>query len=143
MTHTLRQNYVATNIIIVITVGISQLLFVTEPLSQTAVEGQIVQFDCSVQSDILLTFVWEFTRSGSDVSQVIADLTGPVVPRKYSVINIGHASSRLEVHGIEISDAGSYTCRVTSSSGQTIQADAILEISCKYTYLISIYISCD
>lgn len=108
------------------------LQFVTEPENQVGVIGGNAQFNCSVQSDHLITSTWEFVQRGSVNSQVIADLTGPVVPEKYSVINIGPKSSRLEVHWIQELDAGRYVCRVTSGNGGTIQADAELVVLRKY-----------
>ena len=110
---------------------IGEVLFKTEPENQSAIEGEIVQFHCSVSSDSPLAFTWEFTRKGFDHSQVIAHLTGPVVPHKYSVVNLGHATSRLEVFSTEISDAGRYTCRVSIGYGQSIHANAQLELLCK------------
>ena len=47
-------------------------------------------------------------------------------------------SSRLEVQQIESSDAGSYTCRVSSDSGENIQTSADLEVLsllCKSVYM--------
>ena len=110
-----------------------QLQFVTEPADQMTVEGDTVQFHCSVQSGFLVTFVWEFTRKGSIDSQVIADSNGLVVSDKYSLVNFGQTTSRLTVYSVELSDAGSYTCSASISTGQNIHADAQLEILCKYT----------
>ena len=110
-----------------------QLQFVTEPVNQMTVEGDTVHFHCSVQSGFLVTFVWKFTRKGSIDSQVIADSTGPVVLDKYSLVNFGQTTSRLTVYSVELSDAGSYTCSASISTGQNIHADAQLEILCKYT----------
>lgn len=90
----------------------------------------MADFHCSVRSNFLLTFIWEFTLTKSEQSQVIADLTGPYIPDKYSVI-IGQTSSRLQVHRVQASDAGSYTCRV-SANGEIFQAFAILDILCKH-----------
>ena len=114
-------------------IATGQLQFVTEPVNQMTVEGETVQFHCSVQSGYLVTFVWEFTRKGSRDSQVIADSNGLVVSDKYSLFNFGQTTSRLSVYSAELSDAGSYTCSISTSTGQNIHADAQLEILCKYT----------
>ena len=109
---------------------IDQLHFAVEPMDQVAVEGETAVFHCSVQSDTLVSFIWTFTMSRSHHTQVIANVTVPLISNKYSVTNIGLTSSRLEVHRTLLSDAGSYTCRV-SAGGQTIQTDANLEILSK------------
>ena len=113
-----------------------QLQFVTEPADQMTVEGDTVQFHCSVQSGFLVTFVWEFTRKGSRDPQVIADSNGSVVLDKYLLSNFGQTTSRLSVYSAELSDAGSYTCSVSTSTGQNIHADAQLEVLCKCTKFI-------
>ena len=115
-----------------------QLQFVTEPADQMSVEGDTVHFHCSVQSGLLVTFVWEFTRKGSRDSQVIADSTGLLVLDKYSLFNFGQTTSRLSVYSAELSDAGSYTCSVSTSTGQNIHADAQLEVLCKYTKIYTL-----
>ena len=120
-------------IILYYNIATEQLQFVTEPVNQVAVEGDTVQFHCSVQSGLLVTFVWEFTRIGSRDSQVIADSTGLLVLDKYLLSNFGQTTSRLSVYSVELSDAGSYTCSVSISTGQNIHADAQLEVLCKYT----------
>lgn len=105
-----------------------------------AADGETTQFYCSVQSDLPVTFTWEFVQRGSEDSQVIVDTTGPVVPGKYSVINRSK-SSRLKVQQVESSDAGSYTCRVSRGGEENIQTSADLEVLsllCKSVYTAKI-----
>ena len=115
------------------------LQFVTEPDNYVAVDRETTQFYCSVQSDLPVTFTWEFVQRGSEDSQVIVDTTGPVFPGKYSVIS-RPKSSRLEVQQVESSDAGSYTCRVSSGGEENIQTSADLEVLCKSVYSYISYI---
>ena len=113
---------------IVITIGKSiVLVFITKPQNQTAVDGNMVEFQCSACSTLDSTIMWTFTRKGSMQFELINENSTSV--GDLSIIP-GKDSSSLMINRVNWTYEGVYECIISTQNDQ-IQAEASLKVLSK------------
>ena len=105
------------------------LVFITKPQNQTAVDGNLVEFQCSACSTNESKIVWTFTRKGSVQAEVINENSTFVAAGKFSIIP-GKNSSKLVINRVNWTYEGVYECIISTQNNQ-IQAEASLNVLSK------------
>ena len=108
-------------------VGPTIFNFSTRPHNLTTSQSRRVEFQCSVRSTLIPTFMWNFTRKGALKAETIANRSGPL-SADYSISTpAGQRSQVLIITSVQWRHVGVYTCIVSSENSQ-IQAEANLNI---------------
>ena len=105
--------------------GHTILSFITRPHNLTTSQSRRVEFQCSVRSTLIPTFMWNFTRKGASEAETIASKRG-LLSADYS-ITAGQRSQALIITNVQWRHEGEYKCIVSSESSQ-IQAEANLNV---------------
>ena len=100
--------------------------FIKTPRNHTTSQSSRVEFQCSVRSTLIPTFVWNFTRKGASEAETI--IVG-VLSANYSII-AGQRSQVLVITSVQWRHEGEYKCIVSSENSQ-IQAEATLNVHSK------------
>lgn len=111
------------------------LNFITSPHNLFIDQSRRAEFQCSVHSTLIPTFIWRFTRKGFTEAEIIANGSDPL-STDYFII-AGQRSQVLIITDVQWRHGGVYTCIVSSDSHQ-IQAEASLNVSseCMHYYLL-------
>ena len=102
--------------------------FITTPRNHTTSQSRRVEFQCSVRSTLIPTFVWNFTRKGTSEAETIVNKRG-ALSVDYSII-AGQRSQVLVITNVQWRYEGEYKCIVSSENSQ-IQAEANLNVHSK------------
>lgn len=104
--------------------GTDVLVFITSPQDQTAVDGNLVEFQCSACSTLEPTIMWMFTRKGAMQSEAIDENSTfvDIVP--------GENSLSLIINNVNWTYEGVYECIISTENNQ-IEAEASLNVQSK------------
>ena len=107
--------------------GTEVLVFITMPRNQTAVDTNLVEFQCSTCSTLEPTIMWTFTRKGSMQAEVIDENSTfvDIVP--------GENSLSLIINSVNWTYEGVYECMISTKNNQ-IKAEASLNVLSKLSY---------
>ena len=100
------------------------LVFITKSEDQTAVNGSLVEFQCSACSTLEPTIMWTFTRKGSMTSEVIDENSTfvDIIP--------GENSLSLTINNVNWTYEGVYQC-IISTENNHIEAETGLNVLSK------------
>ena len=108
--------------------GPTILYFIARPHDLNTSQSRRVEFQCSVHSTLIPSFMWIFTRREASNAEIIANRSSPLAA-DFSII-ANHRSETLIISDVQWKHEGVYTCIVSSDSHQII-AEAYLNVSCK------------
>ena len=114
------------------TANSTQLKVITKPLNQSILQHEQVEMECFVRSSLPQKFMWKLIKNGR--SELVADGHNPLTPDYF--IKLGEKSQVLIIKRAEWEHGGVYKCSI-STSNDTVEADAKLNVLGKYMIIIS------
>ncbi|XP_034045703.1 protogenin A [Thalassophryne amazonica] len=87
--------------------------FAIQPTSLVVTEGSVARFSCKVSAHPLPIITWEFNR-----------VTLPLATERITVL----PSGALQIHGVQLADAGNYRCVATNIASRRRSTEATLTV---------------